>query len=460
MYRPQDIFVKVIALEPIFNGSIGEVVEDEGDRQNYTVQRKIKVYCRKDRQDEIMALPVVSGASVRGGSRRVFMQRVLDLCGIKVNGGSGKDGGTGQEVKTISRDVAYLLFAGGHTGSGESHSCTVEKWLKVYDDLPFFGLLGGSYKGVFFPGRLSVGFAYPVVKETASLFTMMGSPFNSDFVGLAEAGSAYRDRHRYTRRIVPELGEDPLREKLREMLEKKEYGEVRKALLTGGFEELRSVMRGEVLEEFAKVLGVPLPKPDGGAAAGGDVSGDAARSAVAAGDPGGPAVAGSVPEGAAGAVPPAVNEEEEQAVDEVYRRLKSVFKGESMIFAFIDPIPAGSVLHMRLSLLPGYGDDGLMEKAFHAFVETVLERGYLGGLHGRGYGACAMEARFRDGRPFADGSKANQFWKWVENNKDKILESLENFSSNLLAIDDATIAEHAGRGVRQRNNGARGRGRR
>lgn len=104
------------------------------------------------------------------------------------------------------------------------------------------------------------------------------------------------------------------------------------------------------------------------------------------------------------------------------------------IFAVEDAIPAGTKLHSRISLLPGYGNDVLMEQTFDAFIESAISRGFIGGMLSRGYGAVVTEAKTGStNNPinFTDVSKAELFWQWLEDNRETIRYDLLNLDTYL-----------------------------
>jgi len=162
------------AVAPVFNGEVPE----ENSRSESPRQRVVPVVSLdgKGKVDKVVPLPAVSGNSTRGKYRKLFVSRSLAAVGMTKN--------------ELSKTASYLLLSGGQTGKGPAADCPQEKYLSVYDNLPFFGLVGGSHKGVFWPGRLAVGFAIPVVKETVDIFAADGWPFSRELKAMTVSLSA------------------------------------------------------------------------------------------------------------------------------------------------------------------------------------------------------------------------------------------------------------------------------
>lgn len=268
----------------------------------------------------------------------------------------------------LDRRVAHLLFAGGSTGKGESDG---GKLAPMMLRIPPVALLGGSLCGAFVPGRLCVGTAWPVCGPTMRLFA--GSPFlpelgRGGMAELAELGEGEWERGRderlttrYVRFRVPGLPPDPEEAKAAEVLAR--HSE----------EEIEAVQRGE---EAARAAGLPA-----------------------------------------------------KAVEEIRKALRILenIRREQMPYP-VEAIPAGTILHQRWRLTPPAPEAGEEEEAlvaaYHAFLETFLEIGRIGGCTGKGYGLVDAEARFADGTRFDEASLGGGFWAAVRARAAEIREAL------------------------------------
>ena len=99
-------------------------------------------------------------------------------------------------------------------------------------------------------------------------------------------------------------------------------------------------------------------------------------------------------------------------------------------------LPPGTPLFTYLSLVNPSGSE-IVEAAYHAFIETFVENGMLGGYQAKGCGGVNTELYAEDGTPFVQINKAGKFWEYLRQNKD----SIKNFLTvNLNSyIDQANI---------------------
>lgn len=387
------VYAKVVCLEPVTHGAPGREGEDRG---NEMPLRRVPVCCRLDDGSiAVEEVPAVSGNSIRGSTRRVFVRRILEVLGL--------DGQNGQGPR-LDRRIAYFLLAGGTTGKGESASCHVLDLVRVYDQLPFVELLGGSIRGVFFEGRLMVRFCYPVVRETMPLFGK--SPFRREFQELVDSGVdvgwrqggenggaddkppraepltarmlrvmlAERGWHRFTQARVALLGESPEEEAALTLLASRP--DVEDALRRQAYAEVAALLGPDGLAQWENDLGIASE-------------------------------AGAAPEARARAIAKMVG---------------ALLKGEAGIFG-VEAIPAGTVMHTAFALKSGRFNP-LLVPALHAFCECFQQEGRLGGQSGKGFGLVQVEMKLADGTSLADASRAPEFWSWLKANRDEIVRFL------------------------------------
>ena len=101
-------------------------------------------------------VPVVTGNSVRGEIRNHIAAHLLDTVGENIEGGA-----------KVSKEAFHILFSGGNVNS--SMRDDLEKARQVREHFPALSLMGAALGDMIMDGRLRVGFAYPVCKETESI---------------------------------------------------------------------------------------------------------------------------------------------------------------------------------------------------------------------------------------------------------------------------------------------------
>ncbi|MEM3486354.1 MAG: hypothetical protein QXI12_12125 [Candidatus Methanomethyliaceae archaeon] len=142
------------ALAPITQGV--PPAEQNGGRKNLLEQRKLTIMTSAGPVE----LPVISGNSIRGATRRIFIAQTLRALGIADQG-------------TLDPMIAYFLLAGGTTDGGLS--LNYEGFInETMTKLPFVELLGGSLHGAFFPSKMSVSFMIPLVGRVVELYQKLG----------------------------------------------------------------------------------------------------------------------------------------------------------------------------------------------------------------------------------------------------------------------------------------------
>jgi hypothetical protein len=280
--------------------------------------------------------------------------------------------------------------------------------------MPFLELLGGSYRGIFFPGALQVGWAWPLTKETRE-FLKTFSPFAYELdhpepgvrvppaSALARGYAALEHVYRFTRASV--AGENDEQSKLLEDLEK-----LMAAKGNGDAPE----QPGE--KSAPKGLRDVLGRKD---LKGADLA-LAIYEAVDLGELEKLAAGFDAENGAEGKGKP------EDRVRAAWKKIVAAIKGSQALYG-TQAIPAGIMLHSRFGLAEPSSEQVLW--AFHAFVETFQGLGRLGGMAGKGFGRVAVECRFADGRSFPDHSLGAKWWEWLEKNASVVKDALNKLDA-------------------------------
>jgi len=395
--KSKNIYLIHKALAPIFHSQPpGRNDGSPDNTTNTSYHRRIKIMSSTPTSVKLLETKAVSGNSVRGVGRRTFISLVLEELGFVKN----------KVVIDLPYALAETMLIGGtmSAGQGRERDALAKRYAEVYDKLPFYGLFGGSYKGVFFPGRLSVGFAYPLISGMGAILEHMDSPFTKDYPERRlDANDCADFEQRYARAALTnvEAERDTFGFLLARMADYPEFIERLTAAIDKAEENNKDKVDLKEVEEY--ILS----------------------------EEGQPALEKL---GQIFNVAPATTQTGKEAI---IKKLGKYNKGIQSIFGVSGAIAAGTHLHQRISLLPGYGDDNLMETVFVAFVECVIARGYLGGMYTRGYGAVATEARVGTSDqpiPFTEASRAGEFWNWLRENKETIRKNLINFEKDLFGV--------------------------
>lgn len=137
---------------PVTHGALDPDIDRK--KTNVVEFRKMPVY--NPEIGVFLQLPVISGNSIKGSTRRIFMQNICAILGIFPE-------------DDMPVDVQHLLFAGGTTSNAKPKPANQKEYTELRNRLPFLDLLGGSYKGHFFKSLIKVGIAIPIVQELMHL---------------------------------------------------------------------------------------------------------------------------------------------------------------------------------------------------------------------------------------------------------------------------------------------------
>lgn len=382
------VYVKFNTISPV-----SHLAPPNKESRATATQRMIKLVTEKENgQKEIQSVPVVSGGSIRGKNRRAFITKVLEELGYYKN----------KLLVGLSQEVFEALIAGGRQAGKSEQSPQVEKHISIYSDLPFFGLFGGVLYKAFFAGRLSVGFALPMVEETRHLFKGMGSPYANDVLPrFGTLADSFGNKHTYTRRKIDNIA----------VLDEVDFSDIAN-LLRGDFADAVEALELDMANYNDKLAAGDDDSPkldlkEFKKAIEGD---DALRQFMVA--------------------KLKITKPADQTAAKIVSKLTGMYNLQ-MIYEVVNPIPAGINLHSLIAMTPGLGDDRLMAATFDAFIETIAEERYIGGIHNKGYGQVTTEVKAGDGQNFGVTSDAEYFWEWLKKNKEQTRKTLENLEKYL-----------------------------
>lgn len=104
-------------------------------------------------ENEVVLIPMISGNAVRGRLRRIAMERWCRLADLP--------------EKFLSPEIYYRLFSGGVIGKNErAGKLTVGDRERIRRLIPPLSLFGTAWGADMIQGKMMVGHAIPVVKET------------------------------------------------------------------------------------------------------------------------------------------------------------------------------------------------------------------------------------------------------------------------------------------------------
>ena len=373
------------ALSPVFHQS----PNTGSGSKNVSYQRMIPMIGqRQDGKFEYVMVPGISGNARRSLARRDLIMETLQILGVY------KD--HRYDTDMVRSDLIMAFINGGSMAASESAlNPKIKAKQETYEMLPFFGLFGGCYRQVWFAGRLSAGFAYTLTPETCKVAQIGPFPFDIDADKLPDWDTDKKDfynRQEYTRQRVPGLvAEDRLNALLTRLQEGEQVKVAEKIAEYSAetSEEIREELKylietnsgaKEIIEKFFESKNTKKKQKD--------------------------------------------------LVDQI----PSIF-GNQMIYAVDRPIPAGAKLYASDYLLPGPGNDDLYEAVFHAYLEKLAARPFLGGMAAKGYGRVVMEIKNADGQSFTEFSRANEYWTWLRENKEEVRAYLKNYDKHLFNID-------------------------
>lgn len=199
----------VTAMSPISHGT---VPGKNARKSNVMRLRRIPVILPPSAETEgrlVAEIPAISGNSIRGIGRELLFEETICALGLDK---------TFRDLPGLSeqqaRYVAYLLAKGGFTPNGAKikNPSAIGAYLRVRQQIPMLGLLGGNYMGHGFEGALNINYMIPVIKET--IRTNLAKPeegkTEADYPALADLETTGLDDgvfiQRFTKNADPDYG--------------------------------------------------------------------------------------------------------------------------------------------------------------------------------------------------------------------------------------------------------------
>lgn len=148
--------IEFVLKAPLFHGAW-----EAENFKNYSGFRRLPIISDK----KIVSVPIVSGNALRGKMRREIMREMYKLSGMNIKRFSTEIGVT-QSNRAWDRLYA-ALFSGGAFENIDVN-IHADMLREIREELPPLSLFGSALYNTMLPGMMSVGFCFPVCRETVS----------------------------------------------------------------------------------------------------------------------------------------------------------------------------------------------------------------------------------------------------------------------------------------------------
>ena len=131
-----------------------------GDTHGITATLRREKFMQSD--GSVEAVPVISGNSLRGILRDRGMLHMLRCLGYGTNEETG-------EVRGLSLAAFYFLFSGGALTKTGSRGLDIDEARRWRELIPLVAIFGGAMGNQIMPGKVKIGKAIPICRETIHL---------------------------------------------------------------------------------------------------------------------------------------------------------------------------------------------------------------------------------------------------------------------------------------------------
>lgn len=146
----------------VFEGTMTALTSISHIGDSYGVNAKLRREKVIQPDGSVEEVPIISGNSLRGILRDRGMLHMLR------NLGYGVDEATG-EIRGLSLAAFYFLFSGGALTKTASRGLDIDEARRWRDLIPLVSLFGGAMGNQIMPGKIKVGKAIPICRETAHI---------------------------------------------------------------------------------------------------------------------------------------------------------------------------------------------------------------------------------------------------------------------------------------------------
>ena len=130
--------------------------------ESYGINAKLRREKVVQPDGSVEEVPIISGNSLRGILRDRGMLHMLRCLGYGVDEETGK-------VRGLSLAAFYFLFSGGALTKVSGRGLDVDQARCWRDLIPLVAIFGGAMGNQIMPGKVNVGKAIPICRETAHL---------------------------------------------------------------------------------------------------------------------------------------------------------------------------------------------------------------------------------------------------------------------------------------------------
>jgi len=146
----------------IFEGEMTALTSISHIGESYGINSKLRREKIIQPDGTVEEIPIISGNAIRGILRDRGMLHMLRNLGYGVNLETG-------EVAGLSLAAFYFLFSGGALTKQGNAGIDVDEARKWRKNIPLVSIFGGAMGNQIMPGKVKIGKAIPICKETAHL---------------------------------------------------------------------------------------------------------------------------------------------------------------------------------------------------------------------------------------------------------------------------------------------------
>jgi CRISPR type IV-associated protein Csf2 len=144
----------------VFEGVMTALTSISHIGETFGINAKLRREKVIQKDGTVEEIPIISGNSMRGILRDRGMLHMLRALGYGVNEETG-------HVQGLSLAAFYFLFSGGALTSTGSRGLDIDEARRWRDLIPLVSLFGGAMGNQIMPGKIKIGKAIPICRETA-----------------------------------------------------------------------------------------------------------------------------------------------------------------------------------------------------------------------------------------------------------------------------------------------------
>jgi len=146
----------------VFEGTMTALTSISHIGNSYGISAKLRREKVVQPDGTVEEVPIISGNSLRGLLRDRGMLHMLRQLGYGVDEATG-------EVRGLSLAAFYFLFSGGALTSTGARGLDIDEARRWRNLIPLVSLFGGAMGNQIMPGKIKIGKAIPICRETAHI---------------------------------------------------------------------------------------------------------------------------------------------------------------------------------------------------------------------------------------------------------------------------------------------------